>query len=203
MRPLRAGQLSPRPFIVGLPSRPHRPVHVLVTRLGGGGPHPPRVGVDALEDLTRAGVDPLAANEHLILADLVGLWGLDQLALHLPLLLQRAPSPSPVRSGFAATHTPKPTAVCHIIGRVLRLVPRLPCAEAALCRGCLVPRLTRASNLLVLKTLFEISDLRQPYKGRELPKRQQPIFRNRNRSAVGADSSESFPHGTSSCEHCT
>src|SRR5215212_10262875 len=35
----------------------------------------------------------------------------------------------PVRSGSVATHTPKPTAVCHTIGRVLRLVPRLPCAE--------------------------------------------------------------------------
>src|SRR5829696_9081681 len=71
-----------------------------------------------------------------------------------------------VRSGFAATHTPN-----------LPLFAIQPVEFCALCRGCLVPRLTRASNLLVLKTLFEISDLWQPDKGRELPKRQQPIFR--------------------------
>jgi hypothetical protein len=47
-----------------------------------------------------------------------------------------------------------------------------------------VPRLTRVSNLLILKTLFKLSDLRHPDKVRELLERQQLIC-YRSRGAAG------------------
>ena len=94
-RPLCAGHRPPRPLVEGLTGGAHRPVHVLIARLGRGGPYSAGVGVDALEGLPRAGVDPLATHEHLVLSDLPGLRGLYDLANHLFLLpdlaLQEAP----------------------------------------------------------------------------------------------------------------
>ena len=77
--PFCAGHPAPGPLVEGLAGGAYRPVHVLLAGLGRGGPHPARIGVDALEGLARAGLDPLAAHEHFVPTGLFRLGFLDQL----------------------------------------------------------------------------------------------------------------------------
>ena len=62
------------------------------------------------------------------------------------------------------------------------------------------PRLTRVSNLLILKTLFKLSDLRHPDKVRELLERQQLIC-YRSRGAAGPNIGQYLRYRTGSREH--
>jgi hypothetical protein len=66
----------------------------------------------------------------------------------------------------------------------------------------LVPRLKRVSNLFILETLFELSDLRHPDKVRELLERQQ-LVRYRSRGTAGPNLGKYLRYGTGSREHRT
>ncbi len=83
-RPLGAYHRAPGTFIEGRAGGSYSPVHILFARLGGRGPHPVRVRVDALEGITGEGVYPLAPDQHLVIAGLAGRWGFDQPRLHVP-----------------------------------------------------------------------------------------------------------------------
>ncbi len=82
-RPLGAGHRAPGSFVEGRAGGSYSPVHVLFVRLGGGGPHPARVRVDALEGISGEGVYLLAPDQHLVIAHLAGRWGFDQPRLHV------------------------------------------------------------------------------------------------------------------------